>query len=390
MIGIERRNDCSGCAACANICSKKAITLLPDKSGFLYPNINKNKCVDCSMCDAVCQIKLQSSKEKYNQEFFALINKNYEHLETSSSGGAFLAVAKYVFDNGGVVVGCAFNNELKAVHTITYNLDECIEKLCGSKYVQSEIQNTYTEAKQILKSGKLVLYVGTPCQIEGLLLFLKSKPSNLITMDLICHGVSSPLLWKMHKEYLESKIHKKINKYRFRGKKREGWALYYYYYYYGKNKCKHGSSFLDRYYFDFLEGLNYRESCYTCRYANLNRVSDITMGDFWGAEKYISGIDVNSGVSLIIINSFMGKEIINRIKDNVRLQKVSIENATKENHNLIQPTHRPEERDKYYSDCFSDFEKWENKYTKTKRWRKENIKSKIPMVFVRIKRRLFK
>lgn len=389
MIKIERKQECSGCAACVNICPKKAIMLLPDEDGFLYPNIDESKCIDCSLCDSVCQIELQFKKEEYQQAFFAFINNNEKHLKVSSSGGAFLAVAEYVFHHGGVVVGCAFDQNLKAVHTVTHDLAECIEKLCGSKYVQSEIQSTYAEVKQLLKNGKLVLYVGTPCQIEGLLLFLKNKPTNLITMDLICHGISSPLLWKKHKEYLESKVHKKINQYYFRSKKREGWSLYYYYYY-GKNRCKHGTSFLDRYFFDFLKGLNYRESCYVCRYANLNRVGDITIGDFWGAEKYIDGVDLSSGVSLIIINSSTGNEIMNQIKDHVWLQRVSVENAIKENHNLMQPTARPKERDQYYSECFSDLEKWETKYAKTKRWKKEKLKSKIPIIFIKIKRRFCK
>ena len=389
MIKTERNKKCSACAACANICPKKAIEFLPDESGFLFPEINKSKCVDCSLCNSVCQIELRSKKEEYSQEFYALINKNAKHLKVSSSGGAFLAVAEYVFENGGIVVGCTFDQELKAVHTVTYNLDECIEKLCGSKYVQSEIQFTYTEVKQFLNNGKLVLFVGTPCQIEGLLLFLKNKPKNLITMDLICHGVSSPLLWKKHKEYLENKVHKKINNYSFRSKEREGWSLYYYYYY-GKNRSKHGSSLLDRYYNDFLKGLNYRESCYSCRYANLNRVGDITIGDFWGAEKYVEKVDFKSGISLIIVNSSIGNEIITKVKDNIWLQKVRMENAVKENHNLIHPTVRPKERDNYYTECFSDFKKWETENMKTKIWKKENLKSKIPIIFLKIKRRLIK
>ena len=389
MIIIDRRNECSACAACANICPKKAIELLADENGFVFPEINKRTCIDCSLCNSVCQIELKSLKEEYAQEFYALINKNDKHLKASSSGGAFLTVAEYVFKNGGIVVGCAFDKDLKAVHTVTYNLEECIEKLCGSKYVQSEIQYTYMEVKQFLKSGKLILYVGTPCQIEGLLLFLKNKPKNLITMDLICHGVSSPLLWKKHKEYLENKVHQKINKYSFRCKKREGWSLYYYYYY-GKNSCKHGSSFLDRYYNDFLKGVNYRESCYTCRYANLQRVGDITIGDFWGAEKYIEGVDLNSGISLIIVNSSLGNEIITKVKDNIWLQKVEMKNAVKENHNLIHPTVRPKERDEYYSKCFSDLKRWETEFIKTKMWKKENFKSKIPIIFLKIKRRFIK
>lgn len=152
----------------------------------------------------------------------------------------------------------------------------------------------------------------------------------------------------------------------------------------------HGSSLLDRYYNDFLKGLNYRESCYSCRYANLNRVGDITIGDFWGAEKYVEKVDFKSGISLIIVNSSIGNEIITKVKDNIWLQKVRMENAVKENHNLIHPTVRPKERDNYYTECFSDFKKWETENMKTKIWKKENLKSKIPIIFLKIKRRLIK
>lgn len=388
MIDYKMNIACTGCAACVNICPKSAITLAPDESGFLYPIIDHDKCVDCSLCNSVCQIDVHSEKEDHCQEFYALINKNNLHLRVSSSGGAFLSVAEYVFDQGGVVVGCAFDAELKAVHTITYDLADCMEKLCGSKYVQSETQNTYTEVKHLLAEGKLVLYVGTPCQIEGLLLFLKKKPHNLITMDLICHGVSSPLLWMKHKSYLENKVHAKINKYRFRGKEKAGWALYYYYYYGDKNRCKQGPSLLDRYYTDFLKGVNYRESCYQCRYANLNRVGDITIGDFWGAEKCIKDLDLHDGISLIIVNSSTGNEIIHRIESKIYLNKVSMDNAVRDNHNLIQPTNRPQIRDDYYTRCFLDFEKWEKEHVKSRTWRITKFKSKIPTIIVKLLRRL--
>jgi coenzyme F420-reducing hydrogenase beta subunit len=389
MIDLSKQMECTSCAACVNICPKKAISLLPDESGFLYPNIDSDKCIGCSLCNAVCQIELRSEREDYEQSFFALVNRDKKHLKVSSSGGAFLAVADYVFGVGGVVVGCAFDEEQKVIHTITHTLDDCIDKLCGSKYVQSETAYTYTDVKKLLSEGKIVLYVGTPCQIEGLLLFLKRKPPNLITMDLICHGVSSPLLWMKHKNYLENKVHAKINKYRFRGKEKAGWALYYYYYYYygGKNRCKQGPSLLDRYYTGFLKGLNYRESCYQCRYANLNRVGDITIGDFWGAEKHIDGVDLHDGVSLIIVNSQRGDEVIQHIVDRVLLKRVSKENAVEDNHNLIAPTPRPKERNNYYERCFSDFEKWEKEYVQTRAWRIAKLKSKIPSCIKKALRR---
>lgn len=379
MINLDKQVSCTGCGACVNICPKKAINFERDGSGFLYPYIDRNKCIGCSLCNAVCQMENKFEREDYGQVFYALVNKNLNHLKVSSSGGAFLAVADYVFKMGGVVAGCAFDENQKAIHMITYTLNDCVDKLCGSKYVQSETLYTYTDVKNLLNDGKTVLYVGTPCQIEGLYLFLKKNPKNLITIDLICHGVSSPLLWEKHKSYLENKVHAKINRYRFRGKEKAGWALYYYYYYYGgKNRCKQGPSILDRYYADFLKGVNYRESCYQCRYANLDRVGDITLGDFWGAEKIIDGVDLHGGISLVIINSQQGNEIIQHISDTVILKQITKENAIEDNHNLVEPTSRPKERNDYYRRCFSDFKEWEKEYVKTRNWKLAKLKSKIP------------
>lgn len=378
MIGPDKKIECTACGACVNICPKKAIHLHPDENGFLYPDVDTDKCIDCSLCNSVCQIERRSEKKSFVQGFFALANKNKEHLKVSSSGGAFLAVAKYIFEKGGAVVGCAFDKDQKAYHTVTYSLEDCIDKLCGSKYVQSETLYTYTEVKELLEGGRYVLYVGTPCQIEGLLLFLQNKPDNLITLDLICHGVSSPLLWEKHKNYLESKLGQKINEFRFRSKTQADWSLHYHYRYGNKNAIKHGPSVLDKYYTDFSKALNYRESCYQCRYANLNRMGDITIGDFWGARKCVSEVNVNEGISLIIVNTELGDSVIKEISDKIFLKEIPLEIALEKNHNLSAPTPRPPQRDDYYSLCFADFEKWENDHTKTKTWKIANLKNKVP------------
>lgn len=387
MINVKSLEKCTGCGACANICPKNAITLTADESGFLYPQIDGDKCVNCSLCNNVCQMETKSGEETFERKFYALINRNEEQLKVSSSGGAFLAAAEYVFSLNGVVAGCAFDEELEANHIITYNMDECIEKLCGSKYVQSDTKNVYSEIKKCLLEGKTVLFVGTPCQVEGLYLFLKEKPENLITMDLICHGVSSPLLWKKHKNYLEDKVRAKISKYRFRGKEKTGWALYYYYYYGNKNRCRRGPSVLDRYYADFLKGINYRESCYQCQFAKIGRVGDVTIGDFWGAEKFIDGVDMHNGVSLIAVNSEKGRKFVEEIADKVILKEVAEENAAEDNHNLIKPTARPLERDGYYQRCFANFELWEKEYVETRAWKIAKLKSMVPSFIKKALRR---
>lgn len=387
MIDINDLHTCSGCGACKNICTIGAINLVADDCGFLYPRINEQKCVNCSLCDEVCQMNNKSERTSTcQQRFYALINGKDDQLNESSSGGAFLAIADYIFQNNGVVAGCAFDENIKAHHVLTYNLDECIEKLSGSKYVQSDTETIYAEIKQNLSAGRLVLFTGTPCQVEGLYLYLKKKPENLITLDLICHGVSSPLLWEKHKEYMESSVHAKINKYRFRGKGKAGWALYYYYYY-GKNRCKKGPSQLDRYYTDFLKGVNYRESCYQCMFANLKRVGDITVGDFWGVKKYFPSIDANKGISLISVNTTKGERILSHIQKSVILYETNVHDATRHNQNLLKPTERPEIRNRYYDRAYADIGEWEKEFISTITWKLAWFKSKIPFFIRNLLRR---
>ena len=388
MINVSNLDGCTGCGACRNICSRGAINFMPDDSGFLYPQIDEDRCINCSLCDSVCQMEKKSDRaSEDNQRFYALVNKNKDRLQVSSSGGAFLAVAEYVFQNRGVVAGCALDENLRAHHVVTYTLEECIDKLCGSKYVQSDIGTVYSEIKKHLSHGRLVLFTGTPCQVEGLYLYLGRKPENLITIDLICHGVSSPLLWNRHKTYLERQIGTKIHSYRFRGKEKVGWALYYYYYYGEKNRCKKGPSVLDVYYTDFLKGANYRECCYLCNFASLNRPGDLTIGDFWGAEKYFPSLDIHKGISLLLVNSPIGEQILHKIEDMVSLYPTSKDCAIAENHNLVMPTVRPECRDTYYQSVLTDIEKWEKKYVSTNSWKLAMIKSKIPSFVKRILRR---
>ena len=381
MIDLTRQKECTGCGACVSICPTQAIRLQPDECGFLYPHIDPRACIDCSACNTVCQMEKGARQAPQEQAFYALVNQNQEHLKVSSSGGAFLAVAEYVFFQGGAVVGCAFDEDLKAIHTVTHSLEACIQKLCGSKYVQSETGSTYSEVRQLLKSGRLVLYTGTPCQIEGLLLYLGKKPDNLITMDLICHGVSSPLLWKKHKEHLEKQAGGKLRSYRFRDKEKAGLALYHYRYQVNK-KHRHGPAILDRYYTDFLKGFNHRESCYQCRYASLDRVSDLTMGDFWGVQKQLDGLNPRKGVSLLAVNSRLGHQVVQAISHRVTLKQVDKDSATADNHRLVTPTARPASRDGYYRRCFSDFEGWEREYTHTTAWRIAKLNSRVP-VFVK-------
>lgn len=327
----NKKELCNGCGACALRCPKNAIKMAEDEEGFLYPVIDKSKCIDCKVCEKVCSNKNDSNLES---EAYIAVNNNKEELKISASGGIFYILAKYVIENNGVVFGVAYNNKLEAVHEYAETIEEC-KKFCGSKYVRSDLKDTYKEAKEFLDNGKIVLYTGTACQLSGLKSFLGKEYNNLLLCDILCHANPSPKVFKMYKENLK-KIHKKeIKDIKFRAKE-TGW----------KNSSpliefKTGEKIEESsYYRAFVRELINRPSCSSCVFASKNRVTDITIGDFWGIEKVDNAIDESNGVSLILVNSEKAKKIIKEINKKAFLEKVSIEDATRYNHFYNTPVHK--------------------------------------------------
>ena len=360
---------CTGCGACINACAVKAITPEQSQEGFLYPSINSKLCVNCNMCDRVCPIDKNMSKVD-QQGIFLAINKNNEDIEISSSGGIFIALAKQIIEQDGCVFGCAFDDQMVARHRIVQDTEE-LRLLCGSKYVQSDVGLSYRLVRETLNQGKQVLFSGTPCQIDGLRSFLGKEYSNLYLVDIICHGVSSPLLLSLHINRLEKRRHSKLKSMAFRSKQK-GWGLYYYYSYLnGKNDF--GESIQDAYFTDFLKGRNYRNCCYQCQYANTNRVGDITLGDFWGANNYFENIDISKGASLVLVNTDKGNALFNSIMHGISLHSAKIEWAIKGNQNLEHPTKINPLRTNYYTEVFKGINRWEMK----QRYCKQSIKIKI-------------
>ena len=378
---------CTGCMACYNVCGKKAISLVANYEGFCYPTIDEAKCVNCGLCDSVCPLKKQHHRT-IEPKVYAIINKNSVFLNSSSSGGAFLLLAEYVFEKKGVVVGCSFDDDLRARHSIVDNMDDCISKLCKSKYVQSDIGSIFSSVKELLDCGRIVFFTGTPCQVDGLRNFLRKDYQHLITADLICHGVSSPVLFKMHKEYLEKAANGKINNFVFRNKKYLNNSPYYFAICYKNGKVKKGPFYLDRYYSDFLKGNNFRESCYSCKYAGTNRCGDFTLGDFWGIEKHSNTLPTKKGVSLFMCNSEKALSIFDCIKNNCFFEEMRVEIAAENNANLIKSSPRPKVRDDYYKFALNDFEKWENSFYKSRYYKKMNVFSKMPLFLKRFFKRL--
>ena len=307
---FENKKLCCGCGACENICPKGAITMKPDEWGYSYPVVDLSRCVSCSACKKVCSYQNGISLCEPIRAY-AAVNKTQNQIEKSASGGVFSAVATYFLKSGGVVFGAAldFEGGHPKAHLVGIDDVNQLWQLQGSKYVQSAVEQTYKQAKQNLDAGKDVLFSGTPCQIAGLYGYLKKEYANLWTIDVICHGVPN---LKFFDDYLSIEGKKRGGVpigYSFRDKKR-GWGmnarldlrcLS------GKEKSTYIPARLTSYNTLFLDGDVYRENCYECPYARKERVSDMTIGDFWGIEREHpellkqSEFDEKKGISCILV-----------------------------------------------------------------------------------------
>lgn len=373
---MDINTECAGCRTCEKICPKQAIEMIENQEGFLIPRIDKNKCVNCGICVQRCPQLSKNINNSINQKAYAAKIKDKETLMESSSGGIFSAISKHCIENNGKVYGAAFDNDFKVIHVGVNSQDE-LSRLRGSKYVQSDTLNTFNEVKQDLINNIKVVYSGTPCQIAGLKSFLGKDYENLLTVDLVCHGVPSPKIFKKYKEFLEKKFKSKITFFSFRDKEKRGWGENLKIYFKNGKKMKL-FGFLDPYYKTFLEANLNRECCYNCKYANSSRVGDITLADFWGIyDEYPNFYDKN-GVSAVIVNTEKGTKIWNSIKENLTFIEVEISKIQKHNHNLVEPTKEKSSRKDIYRDIDEkDFEQIYKNNFKFKKTLKARIRNKF-------------
>jgi len=346
MLEIDRR-DCTGCSACFNACPKDAIRMIEDGEGFFYPEIDPDKCIKCGLCNKVCPII--SPRGDLNQisdiEVYAAKNKSVDILNNSSSGGIFWAIATGIIGKGGIVFGAGFDENMKVIHKEASNYAD-LKGLTGSKYVQSEIGSVYKTVKTYLENNKKVFFTGTPCQVAGLYGFLQKDYENLLTGDLVCHGVPSPKVWRLYLKFLENTYGSQICDVSFRDKV-TGWKFYSLTSRF-RNSCKYSKSLKeDPFLIGFLRNIYLRPSCHACPFACLPRIGDITMADFWGIGNHRPELDDNTGTSLILINSQKGKSEFADFSKNLNVYPCTLEEALSSNRSLKEPV-RPYARRKHF------------------------------------------
>ena len=356
---ICAHDSCTACSACQSICHKHAITMITDDEGFQYPYINEDSCVECGLCIKTCPAnkELDVTSSYPQQPYLAWINDDEVRLD-SSSGGIFTALARYVISQGGVVCGAAYDDDMTVRHRIVDNENDLIH-LRGSKYVQSITEGILSDIKVYLNKGVMVYFVGTPCQVAGLKSFLKKKYYNLLTSDLICHGVPSGNLFKEQIKYFERKVGKKIVDVKFRAKKRFGQG-YDIQIITNTGANKFFCAELVPYFNGFWKNITLRESCYKCQYASLHREGDITLADFWLVKKCFPDVRTSKGTSLVFVNSIIGENIFMKLANSgdVYIREATIEQALLGQGQLKSPVPRPIERDGYKR--YLDFEKYCN------------------------------
>lgn len=364
-----KESDCCGCRACEQICGKHAITMIANEEGFLYPQLNSKMCVQCGVCSKICPMDKNNLERilTYPKNYFAAQALDRDLLQQSSSGGMFRLFAEEILneEGKGVVYGAAFVEDLYLKH-IRVTTKDNLQRMQGSKYLQSDTEETFANVERDLCEGLKVYYVGTPCQIAGLKLFLHKEYANLLTSDLVCHGTPSYKVFRNSLNHIESKYRGTILNYSFRDKRVMGWS------------CSSSSSFLrtaqgwkslkfdtnmQAYFNAFISGDLMRYSCYNCHFACNKRVGDITLADHWGVNKYNPNFpNIQDGVSLLLVNTPKGRLYWENLKDKTTNISVKQVEALESNPNLNHPTPFTNERKEAYVLAFSDYQIFLNKY----------------------------
>lgn len=332
MIDISGKNNCCGCSACAQACPKQCILMKQDAEGFLYPQVNTSSCIDCGLCEKVCPF-IHPYEARTPMHTYAAINNNEKIRMESSSGGIFTLLAERILNDGGVVFGARFDENWQ----VTIDYTESIEGLAafrGSKYVQASVGNTYAVCANFLKTGRKVMFSGTPCQIAGLKHYLHKEYENLLLVDFVCHGVPSPKVWAKYLHEVVGTVN--VRGVSMRDKLHEGWKRFNFVIDYkkGGEKISILSWHQENDYMNaFLRDMILRPSCYACKSRECRSHSDITIADFWGIQNICPTMDDDKGTGLVLIHTEKGKKNVSF--DKMKYEEVTFEEGFRNNSAIL-------------------------------------------------------
>ena len=346
---FSTKEDCCGCTACASICTKNAIKMAKDEEGFLYPHIDTEKCVNCGLCASVCPVKNNRVEKFTEQKAFIVRSCNEENVSASTSGGFFLPIAEWFITQGGYVVGVCYDNKFNVVHKITNKKEELLD-FRGSKYVQSNLTDTFSEIRKLLKSNKKVLFSGTPCQVAGLKQYLRGNDQNLWCIDVVCHGVPSPKLWEKYISEMRTKYGSNIKGIKFRSKVM-GYHTGNMEIHFENGKHYYNTARTDMMLACFFGEISSRPSCYHCRFKNIQHVSDFTIYDCWSYSKITGKQDDDKGWTHLIVQSEKGLETFEQLKGCYEFVEADIKKGVDLDGSMIEKSAKPHpKRAEFYSD----------------------------------------
>lgn len=389
MINIVRKEDCTGCGACVDICQLKAIAFETDIEGFWYPKVNLDLCINCGLCEKTCaELHIEELKQHGTNNdpiVLAALHKQDSIRRESTSGGLFSALANNIYDEGGYVGGAVYTDDFYVEHLLS-NKREDLLRLRGSKHSQSNMLGIFLQIKELLENKEKVLICAAPCQIAGLRLFLKKDYKNLVLVDFICLGINSNKIFHKSLESLERKFGAKAIS--IQGKNKDlGWRSLAYKIKFANNKVYLRKGINDNFTRGFISShINCRPTCYECKFKGFPRISDVTLGDFWGIESVDKTMDDNQGTSVVLLNSQKGIELFDSIKDQIKTKELPLSAVLPGNRALLQPIAKPTiNRDDYYRDLDRlPFDAVVKKYYPLENIFLRNIKKGIAFIYNRV------
>lgn len=369
---VSDHEACTGCGVCALNCPVGCITMKESGEGFFYPDVDKEKCTGCGFCEEKCH--LNSSGRFEEGKAYAVISRNEDELQRSSSGGVFSVLARKILDGGGIVVGCELQDGTYPRHVIIREpADLC--RLRGSKYVESDLAPILRELAEEAKNGRKILFSGTGCQI-GAVRSLLGANDNIIYAEILCHGVPSRSLFQRHNEFIEQKYGDKLTDIRFRCKENASWnTSYRFAYTFRSGKTIVIPAYRDAYYMNFIKSSIMRPSCYRCAYAGNRRIGDITLGDYWGVENYHPELDASKGVSAVLVNTPAGERLFHECGEELTVIPTKAQYVQERVHAMKAPIPKPPERDGIYARIEEiGYAAWNRQYNRSKLRCAEGVK----------------